>query len=163
VDAVIGLGSNLGDRRALLDAARRELTALGAVNAFSPLYETEPVGPPQPLFLNAAVLLTTATSPLDLLDELLGVERRLGRVRDERWGPRLIDLDILWIATGSFDSPRLTVPHPELRNRAFALRPLLDVRPDATDPRDGAAYRDVLAQLGADLPREIAGTRSSWT
>jgi 2-amino-4-hydroxy-6-hydroxymethyldihydropteridine diphosphokinase len=163
LEAVIGLGSNLGDRRALLAEAVRALSALGTLGRVSPLYETTPVGPPQPMFLNAALSLTSELLPLALLDALLDVERRLGRVRLERWGPRLVDLDILWIAGGAFDSPRLTVPHPELRRRAFALRPLLDVRPDATDPRDGVSYLDVLARLGGDSPVEIAETRAGWT
>jgi 2-amino-4-hydroxy-6-hydroxymethyldihydropteridine diphosphokinase len=163
VEAVIGLGSNLGDRRALLAEAVRALSALGTLGRVSPLYETAPVGPPQPMFLNAALSLTTELLPLALLDALLDVERRLGRVRLERWGPRLVDLDILWIAGAAFDSPRLTVPHPELRRRAFALRPLLDVRPDATDPRDGVSYLDVLAGLGGDSPVEIAESRAGWT
>lgn len=115
------------------------------------------------MFLNAALALETSLSPLALLDALLDVERRLGRVRRERWGPRSIDLDILWTDTGTFDSPRLTVPHPELRRRAFALRPLLDVAPDATDPRDGTTYERVLASLEQDPPREIPGTRHGWT
>jgi 2-amino-4-hydroxy-6-hydroxymethyldihydropteridine diphosphokinase len=163
LEAVIGLGSNLGDRRLLLADAVRALGDCGTVGRVSPLYETAPIGPPQPLFLNAAVLLTTALSPLALLDALLAIERGLGRVRLERWGPRLVDLDILWLSQGSFDSPRLTVPHPELRRRAFALRPLLDVRADATDPRDGVSYSDILAGLGTQSLAEMAGTRSSWT
>ncbi len=163
MESVIGLGSNLGDRRALLADAVRALSGLGALGRVSPLYETAPVGPPQPMFLNAALSLTTALPPLALLDALLEVERRLGRIRLERWGPRLVDLDILWIDAGAFDSPRLTVPHPELRRRAFALRPLLDVRPDATDPRDGVSYLDVLGRLGGDSPVEIAETRAGWT
>jgi 2-amino-4-hydroxy-6-hydroxymethyldihydropteridine diphosphokinase len=163
LEAVIGLGSNLGDRRALLAEAVRALGAVGHVGRVSPLYETAPVGPPQPPFLNAALVLTTDLEPLALLDALLAIERRLGRVRLERWGPRLVDLDILWSADGAFDSERLTVPHPELRHRAFALRPLLDVRPDATDPRDGVSYVDVLARLGGDSPVEIVATRAGWT
>jgi 2-amino-4-hydroxy-6-hydroxymethyldihydropteridine diphosphokinase len=163
LQAVIGLGSNLGDRRALLQRALAELATLGTPIAISALYETVPVGPPQPMFLNAAVALKTSLAPLPLLDGLLAVETELGRIRRERWGPRTIDLDILWMDVGVFDSPRLTVPHPELRRRAFALRPLLDVAPDARDPRDGTPYRAVLAGLGADSPMEIEGSRFGWT
>lgn len=160
---VIGLGSNLGDRRALLLRAAGEVERLGTGVVASALYETQPVGPPQPMFLNAALALDTTLEPLALLDALLDIERRLGRVRRQRWGPRTIDLDILWSDAGVFDSPRLTVPHPELRRRAFALRPLLDVAPDAADPREGVSYRRVLATLPRDLPGEIAGTRRGWT
>jgi 2-amino-4-hydroxy-6-hydroxymethyldihydropteridine diphosphokinase len=162
VDAVIGLGSNLGDRRAALASAAFELRALGRVETASSLYETAPIGPPQPMFLNAAILLFTSLEPAGLLAALLGIERRLGRVRRERWGPRRIDLDILWIAGIVVDSDDLTVPHPELRRRAFALRPLLDVAPLATDPRDGTPYREVLATLEPDLALEIVGAPPSW-
>jgi 2-amino-4-hydroxy-6-hydroxymethyldihydropteridine diphosphokinase len=163
LEAVIGLGSNLGDRRALVARAAEEMRALGTVARISALYETQPVGPPQPLFLNAAITLKTSRDPLTLLDELLAIELRLGRVRQERWGPRSIDLDILWTDRGIFEDSRLSVPHPELRRRAFALRPLLDVAPAAADPRDGTPYRVVLAALGDDSPVEIPGSRFSWT
>jgi 2-amino-4-hydroxy-6-hydroxymethyldihydropteridine diphosphokinase len=162
VKAVIGLGSNLGERRAVLARAATEVERLGMLRARSALYETQPVGPPQPLFLNGALALETPLAPLPLLDALLDIERRLGRIRAERWGPRLIDLDILWTEGAVLDSPRLTIPHPELRRRAFALRPLLDVAPDAEDPSDGEPYARVLAGLGGDSPMEIAGTRYSW-
>jgi 2-amino-4-hydroxy-6-hydroxymethyldihydropteridine diphosphokinase len=163
LNAVIGLGSNLGERRALLLAAARAVHMLGKPGPVSALYETVPVGPPQPLFLNAALAIETPLAPDSLLDALLEIERQLGRVRRERWGPRSIDLDILWIAEGPFESPRLSVPHPELRCRAFALRPLLDVAPGATDPRDGTPYTLALALLEGDPPLEIAGTRLGWT
>ena len=163
MEALIGLGSNLGDRRALLGRAVEEMRALGEVARISALYETQPVGPPQPLFLNAAIALKTSRDPLALLDGLLGIELRLGRVRQERWGPRSIDLDILWTDSGIFEHSRLRVPHPELRRRAFALRPLLDVAPEAADPLDGTPYRVVLAGLADDSPVEIAGSRFGWT
>jgi 2-amino-4-hydroxy-6-hydroxymethyldihydropteridine diphosphokinase len=162
VDAVIGLGSNLGDRRAALARAAGEIRALGQLTAASSLYETAPVGPPQPMFLNAAVALSTSLDPPGLLAALLAIERRLGRVRRERWGPRSIDLDILWIADVVFDSAELKVPHPELRARAFALCPLLDVAPLAADPRDGKSYRAILAELGPELPLEIAAGPEGW-
>ncbi|HWP05430.1 MAG TPA: 2-amino-4-hydroxy-6-hydroxymethyldihydropteridine diphosphokinase [Polyangiaceae bacterium] len=162
MDAVIGLGSNLGDRRGTLTRAASEIRALGQLTATSSLYETTPVGPPQPMFLNAAVALSTSLDPPGLLAALLGIERKLGRVRRERWGARSIDLDILWIAEVVFDTADLTVPHPELRSRAFALRPLLDVAPLAADPRDGKSYRAILAELGPDLPLEIAAGPDGW-
>jgi 2-amino-4-hydroxy-6-hydroxymethyldihydropteridine diphosphokinase len=162
VHAVIGLGSNLGDRRATLSRARIELGALGSVVTASCLYETAPVGPPQPMFLNAAVALRTNVAPPGLLAALLAIEQQLGRVRRERWGPRTIDLDILWIGSTIWDSPELTVPHPELRRRAFALRPLLDVAPEATDPRDGTPYRSVLAGLGPETGLAVVGSPDVW-
>lgn len=137
VRAVVGLGTNLGDRLAFLARAVAAIEAHAAarVLAVSPVYETSPVGgPPQGDFLNAAVCLTWDGEPLALLDALLAIERELGRVRDAptvvRWGPRTIDLDILWIDGLTLSSDRLTVPHPRLAARAFALLPLLDVAPE---------------------------------
>lgn len=163
LDAVIGLGSNLGDSRAMLREAARCLGALGEIQARSALYASAPIGPPQPHFVNAAVRLAVQLSPESLLDALLEIERGLGRVRRERWGPRLIDLDVLWLAGPAFASDRLVVPHAELRNRAFALRPLVDVAPEATDPADGVRYADVLAEMGLLGVEELPGTRSSWS
>jgi 2-amino-4-hydroxy-6-hydroxymethyldihydropteridine diphosphokinase len=162
LDAVIGLGANLGDRRATLASAARELEAFGRLLARSSLYETEPVGPPQPRYLNAAVLLRTELGPEPLLSVLLDVEKRLGRVRRERWGPRAIDLDILWLDGTVHRSPTLVVPHPSLRERPFALRPLLDVAPGARDPADGIAYEAVLVSLDASGVLEIPGSRATW-
>jgi 2-amino-4-hydroxy-6-hydroxymethyldihydropteridine diphosphokinase len=114
-----------------------------AVRARSRVYETEPIGPPQPSFLNAAIYVECMLSPVELLDALLRIERALGRTRgatDVRWGPRLIDLDILWIDGLVVDDPRVVVPHPRLLERAFALVPLIEVAPGAVDPRTGRAY-----------------------
>jgi 2-amino-4-hydroxy-6-hydroxymethyldihydropteridine diphosphokinase len=140
----------------------RALDVVGRVVRRSALYETAPVGPPQPAFLNAAARVATDLAPHALLDALLSVERQQGRVRGERWGPRLIDLDILWIAGVAVDSPGLVVPHPELRRRAFALRPLLDVAPEATDPRDGVAYREIVAGFGAESALKIEAEPDAW-
>jgi 2-amino-4-hydroxy-6-hydroxymethyldihydropteridine diphosphokinase len=143
---VIGLGSNLGDRFENLRMSVRALARLASSPvSTSPVYETEPVGPPQPRFLNAAALFEHVFdhdgAPRALLRGLLSIERALGRVRTERWGPRIIDLDILWIEGMTCDEPQLKVPHQHLVERAFALRPLLDVCPDAIDPRTGAPFR----------------------
>jgi 2-amino-4-hydroxy-6-hydroxymethyldihydropteridine diphosphokinase len=161
-DAVIGLGSNLGDSSENLREAIRRLGSLGTLTAVSALYATEPIGPPQPAFRNAACRLATELSPEALLDALLAIEQSLGRVRRERWGPRFIDLDILWIDGVVVRTERLEVPHPELRRRAFALCPLLDVAPQARDPRDGARYAEVLAELGRAGVREISAGGSDW-
>jgi 2-amino-4-hydroxy-6-hydroxymethyldihydropteridine diphosphokinase len=162
LDAVIGLGANLGDRRAALAAAARAIEGFGSVLARSALYETDPVGPPQPRYLNAALLVRTELEAEPLLDVLLGIEKELGRVRRERWGPRSIDLDLLWFDGTIHRSPRLTVPHPSLRERAFALRPLLDVAPGARDLADGVAYAEVLASLDASGVLEIPESRATW-
>ncbi len=161
-DAVIGLGSNLGDRLENLRAALRALGELGSLPAVSALYETEPVGPPQARFLNAAVRLASGTEPRALLPALLAIEQRAGRERRERWGPRTLDLDMLWVEGFMCDDVGLKVPHPELRRRAFALVPLLDVAPDASDPRDGMAYTRVSVELDLSVVREVEGSRERW-
>jgi 2-amino-4-hydroxy-6-hydroxymethyldihydropteridine diphosphokinase len=131
---VIGLGGNVGDRIATLREATARVAALpGArVIARSRVYETAPVGgPKQGDFLNAAILVEYMQSPRALLDALQAIEADLGRTRETRWGPRTIDLDVLWIEGVAIDEPGLVVPHPRLAERAFALAPLLDVAPDA--------------------------------
>jgi 2-amino-4-hydroxy-6-hydroxymethyldihydropteridine diphosphokinase len=132
--AFIGLGANLGDRDATIRAA---LDALGEedgieVVAVSTLRETEPVGVgPQPLFLNGAAALETRLSARDLLDRLLAIEQRFGRVRvPGEHGPRTLDLDLLLYGDEEIDEPGLTVPHPRLHERAFVLEPLAEIGAD---------------------------------
>jgi 2-amino-4-hydroxy-6-hydroxymethyldihydropteridine diphosphokinase len=111
------------------------------VLARSGLWASAPIGgPPQPDFVNAALLIAWMGEPLALLDLLLGIEQELGRVRNVKNGPRTIDLDILWIRDQTIDTERLVVPHPRLHERAFAIAPLLEVAPDAADPRTGRSY-----------------------
>ncbi|MCC6875082.1 MAG: 2-amino-4-hydroxy-6-hydroxymethyldihydropteridine diphosphokinase [Sandaracinaceae bacterium] len=126
----IGLGSNLGGRRSLLRAALALIGELGEIIEISGLYETDPVGPPQPRYLNAAVALHCSLAPRPLLERLLAFERWLGRVRRERWGPRTVDLDLLLWDGPPLDEPGLTLPHPRIEERAFVLAPLRDVWPD---------------------------------
>lgn len=141
---MIGLGSNLGSREATLRAA---IALLGLeVVATSRLYRTPPLGPPQPEFSNAAVRVRTDLPPGALLAELQRVEAQLGRVRRVRWGPRTIDLDLLWWEGGVVDEPGLTVPHPGLLDRAFALAPLLDVAPELPFAARLAALEPVTAR-----------------
>lgn len=135
-----------------------DLEVLGQVVGVSALYETDPVGPPQPAYLNAAVRLATPLPPEALLDELLAIEQRQGRKRRERWGPRVLDLDILWISGARVSTSRLQVPHPELQNRAFALLPLLDVAPDAADPVGRERYSKVVEGLDTSGARRVPGT-----
>ena len=147
---VIGLGSNLGDRLGTLTAAVDQLRAQRGVHVLkrSPIYESPPAGgPPQGDYLNGAVLIVTAEPARGILDWLLAIERSLGRVRPdaERWGPRTIDLDLLWIEGEAVAEPGLHVPHPRLAERTFALRPLLDIAPDAVDFRTGQAFADLPA------------------
>ncbi|MCB9660281.1 MAG: 2-amino-4-hydroxy-6-hydroxymethyldihydropteridine diphosphokinase [Sandaracinaceae bacterium] len=135
----VGLGANLTSPVGPPDETFRVACARmpGDVEAVSPVYETAPVGPPQPSFCNAAVRLRTPLEPLALLDALLHIERELGRdrARETRWGPRTLDLDVLLWPGRTVDEPQLRVPHPRLRQRAFALAPLLDVLAADVRPR----------------------------
>ncbi len=142
---VVGFGANLGDRLGTMREALRELSLEADVLRTSRVYESPPFGGmDQPPYLNAAALVRAGEALPEgafvLLDALLAIESRLGRVRLERWGPRTIDLDILWIDGVTIDAPRLVVPHRHLRERAFAMAPLLDLVPDARDPKSGEAY-----------------------
>ncbi len=129
VRAFLGLGSNLGDRRSLL---ARAVATIPDVVAVSRLYETAPVGGPggQDRFLNLVVELATARSPYELLEVCREQERHAERVRKERWGPRTLDVDVLWIDGVTLDDPELTVPHPRMLERAFVLLPLRDLAPE---------------------------------
>jgi 2-amino-4-hydroxy-6-hydroxymethyldihydropteridine diphosphokinase len=143
--AYIGLGSNLGDREKNLRAALERLAELGRVRTSS-LRETDPVGvTDQPRFLNAVAELETDLSPQELLARLLEIEHELGRdrARERRWGPRTIDLDLLLYGDEALDEPGLTVPHPRLAERRFALEPLHELAPELTLP-DGRRIRDLL-------------------
>lgn len=148
--AAIGLGSNIGDKRANIEQAIVRLTADGAVVALkrSRLYRTAPWGlTEQDWFVNACLLIETALSPRALLERCLAVEQALGRVRERRWGPRVIDLDILLYGEERLDEPGLTIPHPEIAHRAFVLVPLADIAPEARI--GGKAVRDLLAGVDA--------------
>ena len=139
--AYIGLGANLGEREAALGAAVTALAATDGIEvaAVSTFRETDPVGYlDQPRFLNGAAAVDTTLSPRELLDALLAVERSLGRTREgPRFGPRTIDLDLLLYGDESLDEPGLTVPHPRLHERAFALDPLAELDPGLVVPGHG--------------------------
>jgi 2-amino-4-hydroxy-6-hydroxymethyldihydropteridine diphosphokinase len=149
---VIGVGANLGDRFATIDRAVAELAAMPEVRSHrrSRWFETAPVGgPPQPQFLNGAVLLELdrELSPVEIVRRLLAIEHTLGRVRGpERNTPRTIDLDLLWTDGPVSPDPSAVVPHPRLHERPFALAPLVDVLPDARDP-SGIPYAEHLSRL----------------
>jgi 2-amino-4-hydroxy-6-hydroxymethyldihydropteridine diphosphokinase len=136
VRAYLALGSNLGDRLANLQAAVRALGAEPRIRVVrsSRVYETDPVGPPQPDYLNAVIEVRTRLEPRRLLEAALAVERELGRVRDERWGPRTIDVDVLTFDAVVLDGPALTIPHPRMHERGFVLIPLLELEPDPQLP-----------------------------
>jgi len=132
-EAYVALGANLGDRESSLKEATRRLRAEPGLelHSLSPIYETAPVGyTDQPSFLNMTIRLQTDLGPLELLRRLLAIEREMGRVRDIRWGPRNIDLDLLAHGTIAMDTPELTLPHPRMGERAFVLVPLKDIWPE---------------------------------
>lgn len=133
--AYVGLGSNLGDRLDNLKRAVELLLEKGlSVMEASSVYETDPVGPPQPDFLNAAVVVDCDLPPVELVGLLKQVEAEIGREQSERWGPRVIDLDLLLYGEESVSKPGVTVPHAELTNRAFALVPILEIDDDVELP-----------------------------
>jgi 2-amino-4-hydroxy-6-hydroxymethyldihydropteridine diphosphokinase len=147
----LGLGSNVGDRRAMLQAALEDLWGRGVeALASSSVYETEPVGEvlDQPEFLNAAVRIETDLEPEALLDACKGAERLLGRAAGGvRHGPRPIDVDVLLLGDEAYESERLSIPHREVANRRFVLVPLLELDPGLMLP-DGTKLDDALRQLG---------------
>jgi 2-amino-4-hydroxy-6-hydroxymethyldihydropteridine diphosphokinase len=149
--AFIGLGSNLGDRRALLAGAVAGLRRRGDVVAVSPLYETEPVGGPAGSgpFLNLVVELVTADPPRRLLERCHELEVAAGRVREERWGPRTLDADVLYVEGEAVDEEDLTVPHPRLWERRFVLAPLADLAPDLVTPAQVEAAGGDVVRVGS--------------
>jgi 2-amino-4-hydroxy-6-hydroxymethyldihydropteridine diphosphokinase len=157
VKAYVGLGSNLGDRAAYLLLGLSALSRLPKTHLLrlSPVYETDPVGPPQPPYLNMVAELETELSPKGLLAEMLGVEKALGRERRERWGPRTLDLDLLLYGDLVLEEAGLSVPHPRLHERAFVLVPLLDLLPEGRHPLLGQSFAELLASLDASSVRPL--------
>jgi 2-amino-4-hydroxy-6-hydroxymethyldihydropteridine diphosphokinase len=149
----LGLGANLGNRRAGLDAALAALRSHPRirVEAVSSFIDTDPVGGPpgQPIYLNGAARLSTDLAPAELLAECKRIERALGRREGPHWGPRPVDLDILLYDDLVVDEPDLIIPHIGLRERRFVLEPLAEIAPDARDPESGRTVRELLARLEA--------------
>jgi 2-amino-4-hydroxy-6-hydroxymethyldihydropteridine diphosphokinase len=144
----VALGSNIGDRLGFLQKA---MDALGSARGFkvrrvSSVYETEPVGKKdQPQFLNAAVELHSLMSPQDVLVTLKQIERAVGRTPSERWGPREIDLDLIYVQDLVIDRPELVLPHPEVASRRFVLTPLAEIAPEFVDPLRKRSLRKLLS------------------
>jgi 2-amino-4-hydroxy-6-hydroxymethyldihydropteridine diphosphokinase len=159
--AFVGLGSNLGEREALIRLALDDLARLPGTRVVraSSLYDTEPVGEvEQPNFLNAVAQIDTELTARQLLWNLLLIERRLGRVRTQKWGPRTIDLDLLLFGNLVVDEPDLKVPHPELTRRSFVLVPLVELDPMLVHPVTGETLLTHLSWLKTRPPVK-RGTR----
>ena len=154
---MLALGSNLGDRLATLQGAVDALLDLPGLTlvALSPVYETVPVGgPPQPEYLNAVLIADTTLPAADLLRRCQAVEASFGRVRQEAWGPRTLDVDVIVYGDVVSDDRELTLPHPRAQERAFVLAPWLDADPDAEIPGQGrvAALLDAVAAANGGQP-----------
>lgn len=154
--ALIGLGANLGNPSRTLSRALRELAGLGRLGAVSPIYRTRPIGPPQPDYLNGVAELFTELQPGALLTGLQAIENAHGRVRAERFGPRTLDLDLIWYDGRVSDDERLSLPHPRAHEREFVLRPMCDI--DGSIMLAGRPAREWLAEV-AGQGVEPAGIR----
>jgi 2-amino-4-hydroxy-6-hydroxymethyldihydropteridine diphosphokinase len=156
IEAFVGLGSNLGDRLANLSTAVGLLARETgfSLRRVSLAYESEPIGPPQPRYLNAVAQIGTLLSPRATLQRLQAMEEGMGRIRRERWGSREIDLDLLLYGERVVEETGLQVPHPLLEGRAFALVPLAEIAPGLVLPRSSSTVAEVRDRLPAD---QLAG------
>ncbi|WP_013321642.1 2-amino-4-hydroxy-6-hydroxymethyldihydropteridine diphosphokinase [Gloeothece verrucosa] len=147
--AAIALGSNLGESLSILENALLKLTQIPKIQIVSrsSWYKTAAVGPPQPDYLNGCVIINLELTPDDLINRLLDIEQQFGRVRREKWGPRTLDLDLLWYDDLIINTPSLQIPHPRMKERAFVLIPLAEIAPDWIDPLSGKAITDLLAAV----------------
>jgi 2-amino-4-hydroxy-6-hydroxymethyldihydropteridine diphosphokinase len=156
--AYLSLGSNLGDREGHLRDAISRLGAEGRVAAVSSFYETEPVEvTSQPWFLNCAMALETTKTPEVLMASILRIEQGMGRLREQKKGPRTIDIDILLFGNAVIATPKLTVPHPAMQERRFVLAPLAEIRPQALHPQFNKTVLELLEALpaGQQVRRKI--------
>ncbi len=164
VTAYVGLGSNLesplGDRARHLELASESLSEAGRVTKLSAVFETTPWGVEgnQPDYLNQVAALETDLDPAGLVSRMLGIESDLGRVRAERYGSRIIDLDVLLMGDTVIDETDVQVPHPRLHERAFVLVPLTLIAPDAIHPILGATMKELLARVDSSSVRPFTSS-----
>lgn len=161
----IALGSNRrhgrhGGPSAILAAAVAAIESLGAVTALSSIFSTPALGPAGRRFANGALILRTGLTPPALLGALKGIEAQFGRRAGRRWGPRVLDLDILLWSGGAWESDGLVIPHPEYRNRRFVLDPLARIAPDWRDPITSLTVRQLKNRLTAPRPVDPDAARS---
>ncbi|NPV80599.1 MAG: 2-amino-4-hydroxy-6-hydroxymethyldihydropteridine diphosphokinase [Firmicutes bacterium] len=163
--AYIGVGSNLGDRQRNLEGALSLVRSFSGIWILrtSRVYETEPWGyKDQPKFLNMVAEVETSLGPFDLLDGLLNIEQRLGRERRTRWGPRVIDLDILLYDSLTLNDEKLTIPHPRMWERGFVLVPLSELTPDLKNPT-GESLKDIVRHPEINQGVALYGSLSGWS
>ncbi len=149
VHAIIALGSNLGDSWGIVSQTLERLQRQLGIKVLkvSPWYRTQPVGPPQPDYLNGCVRIATALDPFELLAVCQNLEHQANRQRSQHWGPRTLDLDLILYGDLQLSSPILTLPHPRFRERAFVLVPLVDLEPNGVDPVTQISFQSLLAQV----------------
>ncbi len=147
--SAIALGSNLGDSLTTLENALKTLAQTPGIilQAVSSWYVTKAVGPPQPDYLNGCALLGVQMSPEALLETLLGIEAKFGRIRRDRWGPRTLDLDLLLFDDLILETPSLQIPHPRMSERAFVLVPLAEIASDWVEPVSGHAIAQLVQRV----------------
>jgi 2-amino-4-hydroxy-6-hydroxymethyldihydropteridine diphosphokinase len=153
----IALGSNLGDSLSIVKDALKILAQTSGITlqAHSSWYQTAPVGPPQPDYLNGCALVDVQLTPQELLETLLRIEAQFGRVREERNGPRTLDLDLLLFDDLILDIPNLQLPHPRMRERAFVLVPLAEIAPNWVEPVSGKAIAQLVQTLDCSGVRRL--------
>lgn len=157
VPVYLGLGTNLGDRRANLRNAVTALASVARVQSASPVYQSKPWGvTDQPDFLNICLSATTLLPPVALLESLKAIEKSMGREKKIHWGPRLIDIDILLYDTLTLESEILTIPHPYMAVRSFVMAPLADIAPGIIHPQTGKSIADMLAEIDVSDSQKLA-------
>jgi 2-amino-4-hydroxy-6-hydroxymethyldihydropteridine diphosphokinase len=159
----IGLGSNLGDSRSILAGAIERLRIHPRIElvAVSSFYLTAPIGPPQPDYINACTTVQTSLAPLALLAVLHSIESEFGRVRQEIWGARTLDLDLLLYDNLIIDLPTLQIPHPQMLERAFVLIPLAQISPDWIEPRSGQSIATLCNKLDCSSVKLLSQMKNS--